>query len=86
MKNTLLVMLSLWVIMATSGCVAWRPVDIAHSDSALAQQQRTEQKVESDTVEVFIVDHPELDEQTKKDLRDGTVTIPVVLERMKKPK
>jgi hypothetical protein len=65
-------------------CVTWKPVDIANSDPNLARQQTMDKRVETGNAQAFIVDHPELDENTKKELRDGTISTHEALERLKK--
>jgi hypothetical protein len=72
------------VLLAGSGCVSWRPADISNSDPNLAAQQRTERHVESDNVSVFISDHPELDAETKKELREGRITLHEARARLKR--
>ena len=46
-------------------------------------QQQAEEKAYDSKVAAFIVDHPELDAETKKELRDGSLTPAGALERMK---
>jgi hypothetical protein len=81
MKNKSFFLLALLV-----GCsgVRWRPAQIHSEDPNRAQQQRIEETTAQANAEAFIAEHPELDEQTKKDLRDGTINPVEAQERMKK--
>ncbi len=54
------------------------------SDPNQEHQERLEQKTEQSNVEPFISDHPELDEETKKELREGTITPHEAGRRLKK--
>ncbi len=67
-----------------NGCVHWQAVQINSSDPNLAAQQQMDNKTDADNVKAFIINHPELDAETKKELRDGSLTIHEALERLKK--
>jgi hypothetical protein len=49
-------------------------------------RQALREKQEIESIEAFIVEHPELDEQMKKDLRNGTISRKVALERLNQRK
>ena len=70
------------VALGAAGCVEIRPMHI-NSDPNQEALERMEEKTEAQNVEAFIVDHPELDAGTKKELRDGTISRHEALERQK---
>jgi hypothetical protein len=65
------VFLAIWTLLA-GGCAPFHPVPM-NSDPATEAQMRMEQKNADADLEAFIADHPELDRQTKKELRAGTI-------------
>jgi hypothetical protein len=67
-----------------SGCVGWQPVQISNSDPNLAAQQRDERAFDADNVQAFIASHPDLDADTKKELRDGSLTVHEAQQRLKR--
>lgn len=56
----------------------------ADSDPHLQDQERLREKIEETNTDVFIQEHPELDDQTKKDLRDGRISRKAAMEKIKK--
>ena len=82
-SNTLYRFGGFLMLFCVAGCVTWQAADITSSDPGLAAQQRAEAKTDSDNVQAFIVDHPELDAETKKELRSGDITVHEALERLK---
>jgi len=75
----------LLAILAFAACVKFqaKPVRII-SDPNQERQEQVGNQMEEANIEVFITDHPELDEETKKELRNGTITRHAALERTKK--
>ena len=82
MNSFRLLSVGLW--LSSVGCVTWKPVDIPNSDPNLAAQQRAQKKQDEQNIEAFIAQHPELDDQTKTDLRAGTITIHEAMDRLHK--
>lgn len=77
-----------WVLVIgflTSCRVAVAPVRV-DSDPKQESRAKTQDKVEADAIEAFITEHPDMDEQMKQDLRDGTISRHVALERLNQRK
>lgn len=79
---------SIWMVLCFLiplwGCgVTWGPARIYSDDPNRAQEQRAEDELAKAHAEAFIVDHPELDAETKKELRNGTLTPAGALDRIK---
>jgi hypothetical protein len=64
---------------ALAGCVTFKAPSMS-SDPNEEFRQRQEEKTEQANIDAFIIDHPELDEKMKKELRDGTMTPKEALE------
>jgi hypothetical protein len=87
MNNQRLLISSLFapfLVATLVGCGAmWGPDRIHSNDPNQAKQEQSEEKINKSNNEDFIVAHPELDEKTKKELRDGTLNTAGALDRMK---
>ena len=71
MKRTL----SFLAVLSLSGCITFSPKPVhINSDPNQEALERLEEKNAEDNLSAFIIDHPELDDRTKKDLRDGTIS------------
>jgi hypothetical protein len=81
MKNLVLIAL----VLPLTACVAIKPVKI-HSDPNQERLERTEEKVERDNIEAFIAEHPELDADMRKALREGTLSRAAALDAAKRAK
>ncbi|MBV9080412.1 MAG: hypothetical protein JO102_04750 [Elusimicrobia bacterium] len=69
-------------LSACGSAVSFHPVTL-NSDPNQETLQRWDDQAEEQRVSAFIADHPELDAQTKKELRDGTISRHEALERLK---
>jgi hypothetical protein len=72
------------ILALAYGCVTWKPATIYSTDPSHAAQQRLEDQTNKSNVEAFIAAHPELDAETKRELRDGTITPAEALKRLEK--
>ena len=79
----LLALISFFVF--TSCGVSIKPVHLNSDPNEEFRDEMREQAEESD-IEAFIATHPELDSETKKELRDGTLTRHAALERLNNKK
>ena len=71
-------------VLALSGCITFSPKPVhINSDPNQESLERLEEKNAQDNLSAFIIDHPEFDDQTKKDLRDGTISRKDAIERAK---
>ncbi len=71
------------VMLVLSACVKVAPIQI-NSDPNLERLERAQEDMEKDNVEAFIAEHPELDAETKKALRDGTMSRSAAEEKLKR--
>lgn len=70
------------IVLALSACGTIQPIHI-NSDPNQESLERLEDRTEQNNVDAFIADHPELDAETRKGLRDGTISRHEALERLK---
>jgi len=69
-RNQLLIILPCTLAI---GCGAPKPMRI-NSDPNQERQERVQDRVEGDNIDAFLSEHPELDAETKKALREGTMS------------
>lgn len=74
-----------FLTLALMSCGHPLPIRI-NSDPNQEALDRLHDQTEADDVEIFIHIHPELDAQTRRDLRDGTVSRRTVAERLRRQK
>ncbi len=72
-------------VLCLAGCGSPRPIHI-NSDPNQEALERMEEKTEQNNIDAFLADHPDLDGETRKGLRDGTVSRHEALERLKRRK
>ena len=86
MRKTRYLMPSLILLALSAGCgsVRWKAANVPSSDFNRDQERRREEMLDRDNAAAFIAAHPELDDETRKELRDGTITPHEALERLKK--
>lgn len=71
------------VALMLASCGHPQPIRI-HSDPNQEALDRLHDKTETDDIEIFIRNHPELDAETKQALREGTVSRSAVAAREKR--
>ncbi len=59
-------------LLGVAACVSFHPVQM-DSDPNQLQQKQQDEKIDGANLEAFIAAHPELDSQTKKELRAGVI-------------
>lgn len=71
-------------ILALTACVELKPRSVrVDSDPNVQNAENRREKIEESSIDAFISEHPGLDAQTKKDLKDGTISRPAALEKLK---
>lgn len=67
-----------------TACLPIQPKAVrVDSDPNVQESERLHDKIEASDIDIFIGDHPDLDEKTKKDLRDGTISRHAAIEKLK---
>jgi len=70
-------------LLVTTACVRLHPIAI-DSDPNQERLERLQEKTEQENIEVFIAEHPNLDDDTRRELREGTISRNEALKRSQK--